>query len=253
MSPHSMDSPGDILIKTSRRRFLKKGASFTAAAPWLASAEQTHRSPAPGRVLAYVGTTSMKEGPPDYLGNGQGIYLFEMEPATGTLSWRETFASASNPSWLAFDPSRTHLYSVNEITSFEGTNSGAVSAYRIERPTGRLTLLNTLSSQGAGPTQMSVHPSGKFALVANYVGGTVAVLPIRAQGELGPATDVFGTRGQWVLSMPPAHRQGVSPSAGTISPTRTWCNRMCRAVSCLPVIWRLIGRSFSSSTPKRAR
>jgi len=213
MSQRGVDSQGEAISKKSRRSFLKEGVSFAAAAPWLAHAGQTRTARGPGRVLAYVGTTSMKEGPPDYLGNGQGICLFEMDPATGALSLRETFANASNPSWLAFDPSRTHLYAVNEIPSFEGANSGSVSAYGIDRSTGRLTLLNTVNSQGAGPTHMSVHPSGKFALVANYVGGTVAVLPIRAHGELGPATDVFHDHG----TVGPEHASSAPPGSFAIS------------------------------------
>ncbi len=195
MSQHGVDFQGEAISKKSRRRFLKEGASFTAAAPWLARSGRTHTAGGPGRVLAYVGTYSLKEGQPDYLGNGQGIYLFEMDPATGALSLRETFANVSNPTWLALDSSRTHLYSANATTSFEGANSGSVSAFGIDRPTGRLTLLNTVSSQGSGPAHMSIHPSGKFALVANYMGGTVAVLSICANGELGPATDVFHDNG----------------------------------------------------------
>jgi 6-phosphogluconolactonase (cycloisomerase 2 family) len=72
-----------------------------------------------------------------------------------------------------------------------------VSAYSINRSTGHLTLLNTVSSQGAGPAYLSVHPSGKYELVANYAGGTVAVLPIRPDGSLGPATDVKKDEGDF--------------------------------------------------------
>jgi 6-phosphogluconolactonase (cycloisomerase 2 family) len=64
-----------------------------------------------------------------------------------------------------------------------------VSAFAIDRATGALTLLNTVSSRGAGPTHLNVHPSGRFVLVANYFGGSVAVLPILADGSLGSATD----------------------------------------------------------------
>src|SRR5262249_959340 len=94
-----------------------------------------------------------------------------------------------NPAWLAFDPSKTHLYSANETTRFEGANSGSVSAYSIDSASGHLTLLNTVSSQGAGPAHMSIHPAGKHALVANYAGGSVAVIAIQANGSLGAATD----------------------------------------------------------------
>jgi 6-phosphogluconolactonase (cycloisomerase 2 family) len=113
-----------------------------------------------------------------------------MDPSTGALSPRELFADGSNPSWLAFDPSRTHLYAANETATFQGINSGSVSAFSIDRSSGHLALLNTVSSQGAGPAHLSVHPSGKYVLVANYAGGTVAVLPIRPNGELGSAIDV---------------------------------------------------------------
>jgi 6-phosphogluconolactonase (cycloisomerase 2 family) len=118
-----------------------------------------------------------------------------MDPATGALSQREVFSDPSNPSWLAFDASRTHLYAAHETATFEGSNSGSVSAFSINRSNGHLTLLNTVSSGGAGPAHLSVHPSGKYVLVANYAGGTVAVLPIRSNGDLGAATDIKQDRG----------------------------------------------------------
>jgi 6-phosphogluconolactonase (cycloisomerase 2 family) len=141
-------------------------------------------------ILAYVGTYSSPQGPEGSKGNGQGIYLFQMNPATGALTQRGAFADGSNPSWLAFDPFKTHLYAAHETATFQGTNSGSVSAFSIDRSNGHLAPLNTVSSQGAGPAHLSVHPSGKYVLVANYAGGTVAVLPIRSNGELGAATDV---------------------------------------------------------------
>ena len=147
-------------------------------------------------LLAYVGTYSSPEGPEGSRGNGQGIYLFQIDPSTGKLSQREVIANGSNPSCLALDPSKTHMYSANETSTFEGARSGSVSAYLIDRSTGHLTLLNTVSSQGAGPAHLSVHPSGKYVLVANYAGGTVAVLPIGADGSLGPATDVKKDEGE---------------------------------------------------------
>ena len=189
------EAPG----KTSRRRLLKGAAALTVtgtvAGPALArlGGRQAHSAHRP--ILAYVGTYSSPQGPEGSTGYGRGIYLFQMDPSTGALSEREVFADASNPSWLAFDPSRTHLYAANETATFEGTDSGSVSAFSIDRTSGHLTLLNTVSSEGAGPAHLSVHPSGKYVLVANYEGGTVAVLPIRSNGELGPPTDVKHDQG----------------------------------------------------------
>jgi 6-phosphogluconolactonase (cycloisomerase 2 family) len=118
-----------------------------------------------------------------------------MDPATGALLQREVFANNANPAALALNPARTHLYAANEIDTYQGTDSGSVSAYSIDRANGHLTLVNTVSSQGAGPAHLSVHPAGKHVLVANYAGGNVAVLPLGANGELGTATDVKAGRG----------------------------------------------------------
>ncbi|MBZ5595900.1 MAG: lactonase family protein [Acidobacteriia bacterium] len=203
------DRPGN----TSRRRFLKGAAALALTRRALAQAQRKHGSFSIGPSLAYVGTYSNPQGPEGSKGNGQGIYLFEMDRATGALSQRECFSSGSNPSWLAFDPSRTHLYAANEISNFEGTDSGSVSAFSIDRSNGHLTLLNTVSSQGAGPAHLSVHASGKYALVANYHGGTVAVLTIRPNGELGPATDV--KKGQGAIG--PVHATSAPPGSFAIS------------------------------------
>jgi len=158
--------------------------------PVAAALPAQQNGPANRAILAYVGTYSSPQGPEGSRGNGQGIYVFRMDPSNGKLSLREIIANGWNPSCLALDPSKTHLYSANETSTFEGANSGSVSAYLIDRSTGHMTLMNTVSSQGAGPAHLSVHSSGKYVLVANYAGGTVAVLPIRPDGSLGPATDV---------------------------------------------------------------
>src|ERR1035438_8513019 len=109
----------------------------------LLSSAATLALPPRRSILAYVGSYSSPQGPEGSHGNGQGIYLFQMNPETGALTQREVFPNGANPSWLAFDPSGTHLYAANE------TADGSVSAYSVDRATGQLTLLNTVSSQGA--------------------------------------------------------------------------------------------------------
>jgi 6-phosphogluconolactonase len=175
--------------KTSRREFLQGAAAIVVAHPLLPFLQEGKANRGVRPVLTFVGTYSSPQGPEGAVGHGQGIYLFEMDPATGALRQRDVFPSDANPSWLAFDPSRKYLYSANEISNYQGAASGSVSAYSIDRTTGRLTLLNTVSSEGAGPAHLSVHPSGKYVFVANYHGGTVTVLPVHSNGELGTATD----------------------------------------------------------------
>jgi 6-phosphogluconolactonase len=158
-------------------------------------------------LFAFVGSYSNPQGPEGSHGNGQGIYFFQMNPETGTLTQRAVFPNPANPSWLALDPTETHLYSANE------TADGSVSAYSIDRTNGQLTPLNTVGSQGAGPAHLSVHPSGKHVLVANYAGGTVAVLPILSHGELGPATDIKHDEGP----VGPVHAASAPPGSFAVS------------------------------------
>jgi 6-phosphogluconolactonase (cycloisomerase 2 family) len=149
-----------------------------------AASAMTAKDAERGPILAYAGSYSAPVGAEGAPGRGQGIYLFEMNPATGALVERAVFANPDNPSCLALNPQGTRLYSANE------TASGSVSAYEIERPRGRLKLIGTVASEGAGPCHISLHQSGKWLFVANYHGGTSAVLPIGANGELLAASDV---------------------------------------------------------------
>lgn len=140
----------------------------------------------PRSVLAYVGTCTGASGAG---GNGQGIELFDADLRTGRLSHCRLAAETRNPSWISVHPSSKYLYAVNEIADFN-TDSGSVSAFAVDGASGELRALNTVDSGGAGPAHLSIDVGGNFAFVANYVGGSIAVLPIRNDGSLGEAVDV---------------------------------------------------------------
>jgi 6-phosphogluconolactonase (cycloisomerase 2 family) len=131
-----------------------------------------------------VGTYSSPQGPEGSKGRGGGIYLFDMDPLSGYLTKRGLFKDDSNPSWIAINRTKTNLYAANEGAQ------GSVSAFSIDGASGQLDLLNRASSGGAGPAYLSLHPSGKYVLVANYAGGSVAVLPILQDGKVGEPVDV---------------------------------------------------------------
>jgi 6-phosphogluconolactonase len=123
-------------------------------------------------------------------GNGRGIHFFQVNRATGAMTPAGIHEMGTSPSCLVVNAARTRLYSANETDRVGDDKEGTISAFSIDRADGHLTLLNTVRSGGAGPTYVSVHPSGRFVLVANYFGGSVAVLPILADGRLGDPTDV---------------------------------------------------------------
>ncbi len=195
MQSDDVRGPYDHSGRISRRAFLQC-AGLAATAPAIVAAGQGQSRRGGKTVLAYVGTYSSPQGPEGSRGNGLGIYLYEVNPTTGVLTEREIFKNGSNPACLALNPAKTHIYSANETTTFRGANSGSVSAYAIDGSNGRLSLLNEVSSEGAGPCHLSVHPSGKYVLVANYAGGAIAVLPIQPNGSLGPASDVKRDQGK---------------------------------------------------------
>ena len=131
--------------------------------------------------LVYFGT---------YTGKGsQGIYVCRFRPATGKLTPVSLAAETPNPSFLAVDPAQHILFAANEIGDYGNAKSGSVSAFTIDRHSGKLAPLNTVASRGADPCHLAVDKNGRHVLVANYTGGSVAVLPVAAGGQLGEASD----------------------------------------------------------------
>lgn len=186
----------------SRRTFLKNSVALAATTPLLTSFLQAQPVTTTGPLMAYVGTFSspLQDVLPTQVdlppGTGRGIHLFQVNRTTGALSPTGIYEMGTSPSCLALNAAGTRLYSANETDRVGDTNEGTVSAFAIGPSTGKLELLNTVRSGGAGPTYVSVHPSGKHLLVANYFGGSVSVLPILGDGRLGEATDVKNDTGK---------------------------------------------------------
>jgi 6-phosphogluconolactonase (cycloisomerase 2 family) len=185
----------------SRRSFLKTAAVLAGSSPFSAGLRRAHGADDGGPLIAYVGTFSspLRDVLPSQVdlppGNGRGIHRFRVDRATGAMTALGITELGTSPSCLALNASGTRLYSANETDRVGGRKEGTVSAFAIHQADGALELLNTVPSGGAGPTYVSLHPSGRFVLVANYFGGSVAVLPIQADGRLGPATDVKNDAG----------------------------------------------------------
>jgi 6-phosphogluconolactonase (cycloisomerase 2 family) len=129
-------------------------------------------------------------------GNGRGIHLFQVNRDTGAMTAVDVHEMGTSPSCLVLNAAGSILYSANETDRVGEKKEGTVSAFAVDPATGKLKLLNTVRSGGAGPTFVSVHPSGRSVLVANYFGGSIAVLPILEDGRLGAATDVKADEGK---------------------------------------------------------
>ncbi len=147
-----------------------------------------------GTMWLYVGTYTHGKTP------SEGIYLLELDLSSGHLTAKGAVANLADPSFLAIHPSRKFLYAVNELDHFNGRKGGGVSALRIEPASGTLTLLNQQSSVGSGPCHLTVDRTGKNVLVANYNSGSVACLPIQADGSLSAAAAFIQHEGKSVDS-----------------------------------------------------
>ncbi|HWC74749.1 MAG TPA: lactonase family protein [Gemmatimonadales bacterium] len=122
--------------------------------------------------LLYVGTYT-EDSP------SKGIYLVRMDRRSGELIQVGAADAGPNPSFVAIHPSGATLYAVNEL------DHGTVTALAIDRASGGLTKINSQPSEGGAPCYISVDRSGRVALVANYGTGSVALLPLQANGALG--------------------------------------------------------------------
>lgn len=178
----SLAATNMLLDTTSRNRL----AAEDANTPW----------------IAYVGTFSspLKDVLPTQVdlppGNGRGIHIFHVNRNTGAMTPAGIYEMGTSPSCLAVNTQGTRLYSANETDRVGDNKEGTVSAFAVNRKDGQLELLNTVRSGGAGPTYVSIHPNGRFLLVANYFGGSISVLPIQSDGRLGEATDVKNDEGK---------------------------------------------------------
>lgn len=159
------------------------------------------------KLLVFVGT---------YTGRGsEGIYACELDASSGAIKPLGVTTGVKNPSFLAIHPNQKLLYAVSEVADFASTNGGAVTAFSIDAATGRLDQLNAQPSGGGGPCHLVVDKTGRAVLVANYGGGSVASLPIDADGRLRPPASVIQHHGS---SVNPGRQEGPHAHSINVSP-----------------------------------
>ncbi len=137
--------------------------------------------------LVYIGTYTDHDS--------KGIYAYRFDSRTGHLASLGLAVESENPSFLAVSSSGQFLYAVNELDSYQGQPTGAASAFAIDSATGKLSLLNQVSSHDPGPAHITLDRTGKFAFLSNYNLGSVAVFPILQDGRLGELSSFVRHRG----------------------------------------------------------
>lgn len=159
------------------------------------------------RYLVYVGT---------YTNHGsKGIYAYRFDSTNGKLDSLGLATEAIEPSFLVVDSSGRFLYTVNETETYNGQPTGAVSAFVIDSEIGKLSFLNQVSARGTDPAHITLDRASKYALVANYTSGSVAVFAVLKDGRLGEVTSFVQHKGS---SVNPERQKGPHAHAIAVSP-----------------------------------
>jgi 6-phosphogluconolactonase len=162
------------------------------------------------KIPFYVGTYTNR--------TSQGIYRSELDTTNGKMAPAKLVAKLTNPSFLCIHPNGEYLYAVTETVRGAGGENARVMAYKIEA-NGDLTLINSQPAEGDIPCYVSTDEEGKLAFVANYGNGSIAMLPIDANGSLKPAVSVVQHSGS---SVNPQRQMGPHAHSILFDPSGKW-------------------------------
>jgi 6-phosphogluconolactonase len=158
-------------------------------------------------------------GGPQYgTGESKGIYVSRFDAGTGKLTAPELAAETVNPSYLAIHPSGGYLFAVNEHIDHSGKTPGEVTAFSIDRRTGKLAEINRVSARGGMPCHIGTDKTGKVVMVANWSTGSTATFPVRGDGSLGEAKRFYQHSGEPSGPHPSGRPVQVHCHAVTVSP-----------------------------------
>ena len=173
-------------------------------------------------MLVYVGTYTepIRFGTGRVLqGKGEGIYLFRLDQESGALEPVGKTTSVTNPSYLAFDATQRFLYAVNELKSYQDSPTGTVSAFAAHPTTGELAFLNRQPTHGTDPCHVVVDRQRRHVFVANFMSGSVCVLPVRDDGSLDAACDFIQHLG---AGIDPVRQNGPHAHSVTLDATNRY-------------------------------
>ena len=142
----------------------------------------TSSATAAEKYRLYLGTADALEN--------EGIFSSVLDVTTGQLTEAKLAVEALRPGVIAIHPAGTHLYSIGKPAGYKGPRSGSVCAYKIDRKTGSLTLLNYEETKGQGPCYLQLDHQGRNILVCHYMSGNCSVLPIAENGSVRPVSCV---------------------------------------------------------------
>ena len=186
-------------MKTAMKQYLASAAmALCLLLPQVVTSQAAQST---GEYLVYFGTYTD--------GAARGIYAYRFNPETGKLTSLGLMAETPNPAFLAVTPNGRFLYAVNWKGDEREKQGDTVSAFAIDRKSGRLTFLNKVDAKGEMPTNLTVDHTGKTLLVVCYTGGNITGYKIGPDGRLSEPTAFFKHTGKSVHPVNGPHSHGV--------------------------------------------
>jgi 6-phosphogluconolactonase len=184
----------DLPNAMTRRKVISNGLSLGAGsvALYATGDVQAQVGPVPKAstltkghpMYAYVGSRTTRERN----ARGDGISIFQVDPDKGTLVLIDVVKDLVNPSFLALSRNGEFLYTVHG-------DETEVSAFKVDRATGKLQFINRESTQGKNPVHLALDTTGRFLVVSNHIGASLAVLPVNEDGSLAPLVQLVALDG----------------------------------------------------------
>lgn len=177
-----------------------------------------------GMVLSSASQATAAEEPLVFIsafapGDKGAIHAFKLNPKTGELTQVARTTDVEHPFFLAVSPDNQYLYSIHAPGKFGGKDNEYVTAYKLEGRTGKLQQLNRQSSLGTASCYLDIDDTGKAVVVANYTTGSIASLPVKADGSLGEAATFIQHKGS---SVDPKRQQEPHAHCSVISPDQKY-------------------------------
>jgi 6-phosphogluconolactonase len=116
-------------------------------------------------------------------GADKGISVYRFNAETGKVNLLSQVEGSLNPDYLALSNDNKFIYTCN--VGPKNSDEGEVSAFKFDKATGKLTLINKVAGGGTNPVHISIDKENKNVLVSYYSSGSVSVLPVNKDGSLG--------------------------------------------------------------------
>ena len=121
----------------------------------------------------------------------EGIKVYNFDEQNGNSQYISGIKGISNPSFLIPSADGERIYAVGE----DSGKSSTANAIKFDKEQKKLTLLNSQPTDGGAPCYITLSPSEKFVLTANYIGGSITVFPLDKDGKLKSETRLISFTG----------------------------------------------------------